>query len=131
MFITDKMDEFGKPAWIAAVVLGFMTFWPLGLGVLLFLAFSGRLRIWKAEKVGRWHNMSGRGCGWGRQSGAGTSGNAAFDEYRAETLRRLEEEQKEFLEYLDRLRQAKDKTEFDQFMADRRRPPAPPVASPA
>ena len=44
-----------------------------------------------------------------------------FDEYRAETLRRLEEEQREFVEYLDRLRQAKDKAEFDQFMADRRR----------
>ena len=33
----------------------------------------------------------------------------------------LEEEQrKEFVEYLERLRQAKDKQEFDQFMADRR-----------
>jgi hypothetical protein len=44
----------------------------------------------------------------------------AFDEYRRETLRRLEEEQKEFQEYLDRLRAAKDKSEFDQFMSERR-----------
>jgi len=50
----------------------------------------------------------------------GGSGNAAFDEYRAETIKRLEDEQKEFVEYLEKLRQAKDKSEFDQFMADRR-----------
>jgi Protein of unknown function (DUF2852) len=48
------------------------------------------------------------------------SGNRAFDEYRQETLRRLEEEQREFQEFLTRLRRAKDKAEFDQFMAERR-----------
>ena len=50
-----------------------------------------------------------------------SSGNRAFDEYRMETLRRLEEEQREFHDFLSRLRMAKDKAEFDQFMADRRR----------
>jgi hypothetical protein len=63
--------------------------------------------------------------------GGPSSGNRAFDEYRAETLRRLEDEQREFLEFLERLRHAKDKAEFDQFMAERRfrdvtPPPAPP-----
>ncbi len=48
------------------------------------------------------------------------SGNRAFDEYRTETLRRLEEEEREFRDFLDRLRMAKDKAEFDQFMAERR-----------
>ena len=48
-------------------------------------------------------------------------GNQAFDDYRADTLRRLEEEEREFRDYLERLRQAKDKAEFDQFMNDRRR----------
>ena len=37
---------------------------------------------------------------------------------------RLEEEQREFRDFLDRLRFAKDKTEFDQFMAERRNRPA-------
>ena len=46
-----------------------------------------------------------------------------FDEYKAETLKRLEDEQKEFVEYLEKLRAAKDKSEFDQFMADRRNRP--------
>ena len=59
---------------------------------------------------------------------ASTSGNRAFDEYKAETLRRMEEEQKEFGSFLDRLRFAKDKSEFDAFMAERRsRPPAAPT----
>jgi hypothetical protein len=49
-----------------------------------------------------------------------STGNHAFDEYRADTLRRLEEEQKEFTEFLERLRKARDKTEFDQFMAERK-----------
>jgi len=55
--------------------------------------------------------------------GSPTSGNRAFDDYRAETLKRLEDEQREFKEYLERLRLAKDRAEFDQFMADRRQRP--------
>ena len=51
-----------------------------------------------------------------------TSGNQAFDEYRTATLRRLEEEQREFREFLSRLRVAKDRAEFDQFMVARRTP---------
>ena len=62
-----------------------------------------------------------------RLRAAPTSGNRAFDEYRSETLRRLEDEQKEFSSFLERLRFAKDKAEFDQFMADRRQAPRPPV----
>jgi hypothetical protein len=125
MVLVSKLDEFGKAAWIAATVLGFWAFWPLGLAIILFLAFSGRMREWRrGYGGGRWNNMSSRGCGgWARAS---PSGNRAFDEYRAETLRRLEEEQREFREYLERLRQAKDKAEFDQFMADRRHGPLVP-----
>jgi len=61
-----------------------------------------------------------------------SSGNRAFDEYRSETLRRLEDEQREFFEFLERLRHAKDKAEFDQFMAERRnyRDATPPPDAP-
>jgi hypothetical protein len=55
---------------------------------------------------------------------ANTSGNRAFDDYRAETLRRLEDEQREFKEFLKRLRVARDRAEFDQFMNDRHNRPA-------
>jgi len=50
----------------------------------------------------------------------GDQGHSAFAEYRAETLQRLENEQREFQQFVGRLRVAKDKAEFDQFMAERR-----------
>ena len=86
----------------------------------MFVMFSGRARAWRCQSRGKWMNMEQqRGRGW-RFGTTPSSGNAAFDEYRAETIKRLEDEQKEFVEYLEKLRQAKDKQEFDQFMADRR-----------
>ncbi len=122
MMYASRLDEFGKPAWIAATVLSFWFFWPLGLAVVLFLALSGRLREWRMEARGRWSNAAGKKSGraW---RGGGTSGNHAFDAYRSETIQRLEDEQREFSEYLERLRQARDKAEFDQFMADRSKRP--------
>jgi hypothetical protein len=59
--------------------------------------------------------------GWRRGwRGEAASGNGAFAEYREETLRRLEEEERAFRDFLGRLRMARDKAEFDQFMAERR-----------
>jgi hypothetical protein len=115
-----RLDDIGKPAWIALMILGFIFLWPVGLAVLAYLIWSGRMSCWKRnrdEMRARWREHC-RDRGWGRR--AASSGNSAFDEYRAETLRRLEDEQKEFFDFLDRLRQAKDKSEFDQFMNDRR-----------
>jgi hypothetical protein len=123
--IAAKLDEHGKWAWVAAMVGGFILFWPVGLFILGYLIWSGRMGCWKKfglEEIGR-----GRGR-WYAPSGNSSSGNAAFDEYREETLKRLEEEQKEFGEYLERLRRAKDKSEFDQFMSDRRKGPQGPTA---
>ena len=66
------------------------------------------------------------GCGRPERS----TGNCAFDEYRAETLGRLEEEQQEFMAFLDRLRHARDRAEFDQFMAERGRRPDSDTSQP-
>jgi hypothetical protein len=77
------------------------------------------------QRMGRMQAAAER-WGWApAPSYRSPTGNRAFDEYRAETLRRLEEEQREFMEFLDRLRHAKDKAEFDQFMAERSRRQAP------
>jgi hypothetical protein len=127
MGIAAKLDEIGKPAWIGLTVLGFIAWWPFGLAMLAFLIGSGRMGCWKHarwhdEFKDRMHAMTGCRAGGGRGE---ASGNAAFDEYRAETLKRLEEEQREFREFLARLRHAKDKAEFDQFMAERGRPRRP------
>ena len=135
MDLAARIDDFGKPAWIALMIVGFMTFWPVGLGILIFLIGSGRMSCWKRGGWSRWQ-QDGRDRmhrGHGRWSGpwsATSSGNRAFDDYRAETLRRLEDEQREFMEFLDRLRHAKDKSEFDQFMAERSRRPQGPEQGP-
>ena len=65
MHIASKIDEIGLPAWIALTVGAFLWFWPVGVGVLAFLAFTGRLQAYKAEARGRWYNKNGAGgCGW-------------------------------------------------------------------
>lgn len=146
MPITAKLDEFGKPAWIALTVLGFVAWWPLGLALLAFTIGSGRMGCgyrgqdrwqhkmdrlqskmdWVRGKMsgGESNKEFGAGFGGGSPFGAPSSGNSAFDEYRNETLKRLEEEQREFKSFLERLRFAKDKTEFDAFMSERRNRPA-------
>ena len=140
-----------RPLWIVAMILGFMFWWPVGLVVLLFTIGSRRMGCWgygprsgfdagwQGGPVPPWVGWKrqwkqqmkewcrGQAQGQAQTQAQPSSGNRAFDEYRAETLRRLEEEQKEFGTFLDRLRFAKDKAEFDQFMAElRQRPPAPP-----
>jgi hypothetical protein len=122
MPIVAKLDELGKPAWIALMILGFFIWWPIGLATLAFIMGSGRMTSSKGGGMSPWYGaaeqMRPAGTWW--QPSPRRSGNRAFDEYRQETLRRLEEEQREFQEFLVRLRMAKDKAEFDQFMAERR-----------
>jgi hypothetical protein len=121
MPVVARLDELGKPAWIALMILGFMVWWPIGLATLAFIIGSGRMSCWKGRGVSRWHEaadqMRHAGTWW---QPSRSSGNRAFDEYRQDTLQRLEEEQREFHDFLARLRMAKDKAEFDQFMAERR-----------
>jgi len=102
------LDERGKPAWIAAMVLGFIVFWPIGLAILAYMIWGKRMfRSCNGTKSRKWMKE--------------TSGNSAFDAYKADTLRRLEDEQAAFAAFLQRLREAKDKAEFDAFMEDRNR----------
>ncbi len=128
MELTRKLDEHGKGAWIAVMVLSFVIFWPAGLAILAYLIWSGRMGCWKRARVGRWYNRHERHHGGGGRYHETSSGNSAFDEYREETLKRLEDEQIEFESFLERLRHAKDKAEFDQFMDERRKGPKTPPA---
>ncbi len=81
---------------------------------------QARAERWQ-QRAERAQQKAERWFGWGNSQRHPSSGNRAFDEYRSETLRRLEEEQDEFMHFLDRLRMAKDKAEFDEFLAERRR----------
>lgn len=120
-----------RPFWIALTVLGFIFWWPVGLAILFYSLGSRKMGCWSHErfenkmqkyqyKMDRMRGRMERG-GFGFPGfGPASSGNRAFDEYRSETLRRLEDEQEEFKSFLDRLRHAKDKEEFDAFMAQQR-----------
>lgn len=105
------MDRRGKGAWIAAMILGFIFFWPLGLALLFYM-------IWSDRMFSKSHSCSRSKSFYRRDA---SSGNAAFDAYKADTLRRLEKEQQQFEAFMDRLRAAKDQSEFDEFMKDRSR----------
>ena len=120
MELAAKLDHYGKPAWIVVMVLGFILFWPIGLAILAYMIWSGRMGFWRHCGPGRWHYTTPQERR-AKQHAGPSSGNHAFDEYREETLRRLEEEQEAFKAFLERLRHAKDKAQFDQFMAERGR----------
>lgn len=105
------LDARGRGAWIAAMVFGFILFWPVGLALLFYILWSNRMTCTSRRVATPGLARTGRG----------SSGNAAFDQYKADTLRRLEDEQQAFEEFLKRLREAKDKSEFDQFLDERSR----------
>ncbi|WP_322888856.1 MULTISPECIES: DUF2852 domain-containing protein [unclassified Yoonia] len=102
------LDARGKGAWIAAMVLGFIVFWPIGLAILAYMLWGKGMFARTSCKKSDWSMPMTK-----------SSGNAAFDAYRDETIRRLEDEQHKFEAFLKRLRDAKDKAEFDAFMNDR------------
>jgi len=125
--VVQRLNHYGKGAWIAAMVASFVVFWPLGLAILGYMMWSGRMGCWSKGKVAAFNSgkfgmdMGSGGPGRWYRGGAAfkPSGNRAFDDYREETLRRLEDEYEEFQSFLEKLRHARDKAEFDQFMADR------------
>ncbi|MGE3246657.1 MAG: DUF2852 domain-containing protein [Beijerinckiaceae bacterium] len=134
---------------IAAVVLGFIIWWPVGLALLLWKVWrakNGRpsdlvdaARSFEENVMHNWPEKARRwGCagkrraegampdGWGFSAGARSTGNAAFDEWRDAELSRLDEERRkledaarEFADYVESLRKAKDREEFDRFMRQR------------
>src|SRR5215467_10166586 len=76
MDIAAKLDDIGKPAWIGVMVLGFILFWPVGLAILAYLIWSGRMSCGKHGGAGRWYGMENRQSRWcGGWRRAQTSGN--------------------------------------------------------
>ena len=153
MHVIARIDDLGKPAWIVLMVLGFILYWPIGLAILAFILWSGRMwsgpmgcgwqgrrgnvEEWRQRAIDRvnraaehWERRRARWeermqrhggeRGRGPSGGLSETGNRAFDEYRADALRKLEEEADEFRAFLERLRMAKDRAEFDEYMKERR-----------
>src|SRR6185437_16899569 len=94
-------DGMSRPMGIAFTVLGFILWWPIGLALLFYMIWSGRMGCrsrrnpaayeagWQAGGWGGPFGMFRSWCNAGPQAApaqaAPTSGNRAFDEYRAET----------------------------------------------
>ncbi len=98
------------PLGIAAMVMGFIVWWPLGLAIIAYILWGGSVDDLVSDTVQQVKGMA--------SPKPRTSGNAAFDAYKKETLKRLEEEQAEFANYVEKLRQAQDEEEFQRFMAE-------------
>ncbi len=139
-----------RPRWriieIAAVVVGFMVWWAIGLTLLIVKLWRNRQGYstdmvtaargaFEENVMKRWPEMTrgftGRTASapgardWGF-SASRSSGNSAFDGWREGELARLEEErrkleaaEREFSDYIESLRQAKDREEFERFMRER------------
>lgn len=139
-----------RPRWrvleIAAIVVGFMVWWVVGLSLLLWKLWRNRQGYstdmitaartsFQENVMTRWPDLArsfSRGANrapaprdWGFASFR-SSGNSAFDGWREGELARLEEErrkleaaEREFADYIESLRQAKDREEFERFMRER------------
>jgi Protein of unknown function (DUF2852) len=133
-----------RPAWtpatIALMVGGFIVFAPAGLAMLAYIIWGERFHAWhdnggsvREAMTAKFSETMGsrRGSKWYREAkpqrrGFHATGNVAFDDWRdgelnrlAEERRKLDEMREEFDSYARELRRAKDKEEFDRFMAAR------------
>ncbi len=129
------------PVELIAMVLGFMVYWPIGLAILGFKYWqrktggadlqtvaTGAFRNVRSA-MGDFQSAAPRNWapqGWARGFTTST-GNAAFDDWKSAELSRLEQERRrledahrEFADWLDNVRKAKDREEFDRFMNERR-----------
>jgi hypothetical protein len=151
MLITFTVEEASMP--VVLMILGFIWWWPIGLLILGFLIARRKYGYWRQpmfagsgpmcgmnhgsdrwerkmsrmqEKMERVRDKMERFTGRGDWFSAPSSGNRAFDDYRSETMKRLEDEQREFKAFLERLRFAKDRAEFEKFMTERHERPIEP-----
>jgi len=121
---------------ILAFVLGLIVFWPIGLAVLGY-------KLWQKKMGGPdLQTVAASGWSYARNTMASgpasnpkpwaygfrpaTSGNSAFDNWKAAEMQRLEEERRkledahrEFAEFVENVRKAKDREEFERFMSER------------
>jgi hypothetical protein len=126
-----------RPAWtpltVILMVLGFAVAWPLGLLVLAYILWGSNFPGVRSHFDGMKRDWNDAWCGprngfRAERSYSSRSGNAAFDDYRDAELKRLDEERRkleeeraDFETYVHDLRRARDKDEFDRYMADRKK----------
>ena len=120
------------------LIFGLVWWFPIGLFLLAAFLVSRAIGHWhvhscsgrgSAQRLGMLVGVSGK-AGWSIAPPAGADAALEIGEtnfkrkscvrrYRDETLRRLEDEQREFKDFLQRLRVAKDRVELDEFLSER------------
>lgn len=98
---------------ISVSIVAMAMFGVIGVALALFLA-------WQWARVATFGRQQSAPDTPAEATAPQPTGNAAFDAYRDETLARLEAEQAEFLDFMERLRQARDAEEFCSFLDDRK-----------
>lgn len=116
---------------IVGIILGFIWFWPLALAYVVW-KMCGYPKKDEAKAYFRdtFNRVADDIFSARRSAGGfayGSTGNAAFDDYRRSEIERLEEERRkldqearDFREFVEELKRAKDREEFDAYMAKRR-----------
>lgn len=119
---------------IGAIVVGFIYWWPLAVAYVAW-KIAGYPALSEMRDLARRGTSTWNGDGKPSRFAAAFdaerfrsgSGNWAFDAYRREELDRLDaqrralaEESRAFSEFVEELKRAKDREQFDAFMAKRR-----------
>jgi hypothetical protein len=121
----------GRGLEIAGIILGFIFVWPLALAYLVWKMCGypkyDEAKAFLNETFGRAKDDLFRSRGPAGFGGFASTGNAAFDDYRRSEIERLEEERRkldeearDFRNFVEELKRAKDREEFDAYMAKRR-----------
>ena len=110
---------------IAAMVAGFVLFWPIGLFILFWIVTGRDVQDLPDACRRQWSALTGV---WQDQAGDGTRGatdNVVFNEFQQaqyERIREIRDEIKErarrFREYRANAKRRADEEEFNRFMSD-------------
>ncbi len=103
---------------IPVTIIALDQFWPAGVVLAIILGWRGTFAFGGSRSMSS-DDIAKVVAAIKPEATAKPSGNASFDRYRDDMLNRLEMEQENFETFLDRLRDAKDKVEFDTFMDER------------
>ena len=116
---------------LATMVLGFMVFWPIGLAVFGYKMWQRKsgaddLQTFVTAKWNEARAALVAACGLELEPRRGPA-TPRSTQWKAAELARLEAERRkledaarEFAEFLDNVRHAKDREEFERFMTERR-----------
>ena len=137
------LDSPWHPGWIAVTILGFLIWWPIGLALLFFTLGSRKMSLLEspgslaeqdgADAVRRWSGCATTWSGAASASAASARPRAATAPSTNTAWKRCgvwKRNSRNSAISSSRLRHAKDKEEFDAFMAQHKQRPTPPNDQP-